>query len=297
MCPYANSELPDTAEAHFAVFATPLINQAVSHAATLQTHPDAEVLHKLRVALRRLRSLLWAYRPLLDKEVDDRQRALFKDLAAAAGQTRDWDILIDLLGKVSAEKNIPLDHLRAARAAASDRSRATLCHAEISAKLDDALKSSDVALSHAHRHMPLKKFAQKRLQSAERTLHKRMRAASRSTGSDYEAYHEVRKAGKKVRYLLDFFEPMLGHKQLKSVKALKKIQKRFGALNDVVASQELLNDNRALFASDSAARQALKALEKERKKNFARPPACCADSGQRFTAKENGNMLTQPSPF
>lgn len=84
--------------------------------------------------------------------------------------------------------------------------------------------------------------------------------------SDYAAYHEVRKAGKKVRYLLEFFEPLLPKKQLKSTKELKKIQKRFGALNDVVASEELLRGKRDIFPDDTSAANALAALEKERKR-------------------------------
>ena len=65
--------------------ASPLIDEAMQHAATLDGNTDPEVLHKLRVALRRLRTLFWAYRPLLDEEFDTRQRALFRYLATSAG--------------------------------------------------------------------------------------------------------------------------------------------------------------------------------------------------------------------
>lgn len=65
----------------------------------LETEPDAEKLDKLRVSLRQLRTLLWAYRPLLDSEFDSQQRAVNKFLANAAGSTRDWDILIGLVEK------------------------------------------------------------------------------------------------------------------------------------------------------------------------------------------------------
>ncbi|RFU44494.1 CHAD domain-containing protein [Paraburkholderia sp. DHOC27] len=261
-----NSSVPasDTAEAHFTTFATPLIEVAVAHAAALQENADAEVLHKLRVALRRLRSLLWAYRPLLDKALDDRQRNLLKGLAQAAGQTRDWDILIGLLCELGDDK-APLDKLRAARVEASNKSRAILSHAAIGSQLDDALRSAQATLDISRRNTSLKQFAKKRLRSAEKSLRKRMRRASHGSRSNYEAYHEVRKAGKKMRYLLDFFEPMLARKHHKSVKKLKRIQKRFGALNDVVASEGLLAENRSLFDRERDARQALKALEKERR--------------------------------
>ncbi|WP_233849676.1 CHAD domain-containing protein [Paraburkholderia sp. HD33-4] len=255
----------DSAESHFSSYAEPLVREAIAHASALEADPDAEVLHKLRVALRRLRSLLWAYRPLLDSGLDDRQRALFKQLAGSAGQTRDWDILIEILGETVGPRRTPFDRLRAARAAASERSREELSHASMSFELQDAVTSSSAALNETHKNTSLKRFARKRLDAAEKSLHKRMRVASRSKRSNYAAYHEVRKAGKKVRYLLDFFEPLLGTKQLKTVKELKRIQKRFGSLNDVVASEALINNNPELFKDDRAVRDALRILEKERK--------------------------------
>jgi hypothetical protein len=44
-----------------------------------------------------------------------------------------------------------------------------------------------------------------------------MRRASHAKRSDYASYHEVRKAGKKVRYLLEFFEPLLARKHSSSL--------------------------------------------------------------------------------
>jgi CHAD domain-containing protein len=52
-----------------------------------------------------------------------------------------------------------------------------------------------------------------------------MRHVSKSGRVDYASYHNVRKAGKKVRYLLDFFKGSLSKKQLKSTKGLKKLQR------------------------------------------------------------------------
>lgn len=261
----ASSVKPDNAESHFSSYAAPLVDQAVAHAAELRENPDAEVLHKLRVALRRLRSLLWAYRPLLDRDLDDKQRALLKHLAGAAGRTRDWDILIELLGDVLEEDQLPIDRLRVARSAVAEESRETLTHAGIQSQLEDAVASSSVALDSAHQSTPLKKFARRRVQSAQKSLHRRMHRASRSKRSDYDSYHEVRKAGKKVRYLLDFFEPLLAKKQLKMTKELKRLQKRFGALNDVVASEELLSANPEIFDKATEIKKAHNALQRERK--------------------------------
>jgi CHAD domain-containing protein len=257
-----------TAQAHFSHYAAPLIRNALACAAALHANSDAEVLHKLRVSLRRLRTLLWAYRPLLDETFDNQQRALFKFYASAAGKTRDWDILIALLDEIDDSGTPPRDALQAARAKTLASSRDTLEHADVKSALRDALKEGNRELNTAHERTPLPKFARKRLRTAQKSLAKRMKRAAHARRSDYASYHEVRKAGKKLRYLTEFFEPMLAKKQLKAVKPLKKLQKRFGALNDVVASEQLLRDSQNLFADERDAAHALNALAKERKRRM-----------------------------
>ena len=255
-----------TAQASFTSYAAPLVDAAVSHAAALSADPDAEVLHKLRVSLRRLRSLLWAYRPLLNTKFDDEQRALFKFFANAAGKTRDWDILIDLLNELDNAGHAPDAALTAARAKALGASRETLALANVKSTLRDALKEANKELNTAHVRTSLPKFARKRLACAQKSLDKRMKRASRARRSDYASYHEVRKAGKKLRYLIEFFAPLLAKKQKKTVKDLKKIQKRFGALNDVIASEALLRENHEALADRADVERAFDALEKERKR-------------------------------
>ncbi|CAB3809008.1 hypothetical protein LMG27177_06676 [Paraburkholderia fynbosensis] len=110
---------------------------------------------------------------------------------------------------------------------------------------------------------PLTKFAQKRVTAAQDQLKKRMHRASKASSSDYSSYHDVRKAGKKVRYLIEFFEPVLKKKQRQSLKNLKQLQKRFGALNDVVASRDLLDAHRASLPDGVDAKAALRALKKK----------------------------------
>ena len=257
-----------TAQAHFSHYAAPLIDNALACAAALKSNPDAEVLHKLRVSLRRLRTLLWAYRPLLNEQFDNQQRALFKFYANAAGKTRDWDILIGLLEAMGDEQDQSGEALHAEREKTLETSRQTLEQTDVKHALHDALKEANRQLNTAHERTPLPKFARKRVAAAQKSMSKRMKHAAHAKRSDYASYHEVRKAGKKLRYLTEFFEPMLAKKQLKAVKPLKKLQKRFGALNDVVASEQLLRDNRTLFADDAAVAHALDALAKQRKRRM-----------------------------
>jgi CHAD domain-containing protein len=264
------------AESTFAALAAPLVDEALVHSASIHADASPESLHQLRVALRRLRSLWWAYRPLLDKAENARQRALYRFLADAAGRTRDWDILLELLAGTH-DASVEGGHARAvpaglreARERALATSRDTLLNADLRNVLHDALASTSKELNTAPERHELQKFAAKRVRIAEKSLRKRMRRASRAKRADYEALHDVRKSGKRVRYLIEFFGPALadgGHER--TLKRLKNLQQCFGELNDVIASVALLRDNMNLFSNKDEARVAL-ALLKERRRQHRR---------------------------
>ncbi|SAK81416.1 CHAD domain-containing protein [Caballeronia temeraria] len=255
-----------TAEARFGDLASPLIEEATRHASALDGNTDPEMLHKLRVALRRLRTLFWAYRPLLEEEFDTRQRALFKYLATSAGSARDWDILLELLHALHVEG---LDEsVKTHRAAVLATSIETIANADVKHVLLSGLKEAKHQLNTGRRRVPVERFAKKRISAARGQLKKRIKQALRAKESNYAAYHEVRKAGKKVRYLIEFFEPDIAPGLRKKVKSLKRLQKRFGALNDVVASRGLLADSQGALPDDIDTKQATRALKTEQKHRF-----------------------------
>ncbi|MBP0589966.1 CHAD domain-containing protein [Paraburkholderia sp. LEh10] len=254
------------AESTFAALAAPLVDEALERTASIHADASPESLHQLRVALRRLRSLWWAYRPLLDKQENTRQRALYRFLADAAGKTRDWDILLELLaGEEGDTREVPAC-LRDARERALAASRETLLNADIRDVLHSALASTSKELNTGAERHALPKFAARRVRAAEKSLHRRMRVASRAKRSDYESLHDVRKAGKKVRYLIEFFGPVLdGDEHERTLGRLKKLQQCFGELNDVIASVALLRENMSLFADEREANEALAYLKQRRK--------------------------------
>jgi len=261
--------LPDRdalAESSFAIYASPLVTEAIGQVSALRDDADAEKLHKLRIALRRLRTLLWAYRPILDEKFDNEQRALFKFMANAAGNTRDWDILIKLVEKDSDQAL--LDAFRRSRNETAEKSAETLSNAHLDKTLRNAVSEANRELNTSPTRTPLRKFAQKRVKTAQQQLKKRMRHASKAGSSDYNSYHDVRKAGKKVRYLIEFFEPLLGKKQRNGLKGLKRLQKHFGALNDAVASRDLLDANRSSLPADVDATSVFRALKKEQQRQI-----------------------------
>jgi CHAD domain-containing protein len=105
----------EPAQQAFKSYAAPLVDQAIELAKGVREDASPETLHKLRVSLRRLRSLWWAFAPLLDKVENARQRAVYKFLATAAGKTRDWDILIELLSQADGDAQGLMPKLEQAR--------------------------------------------------------------------------------------------------------------------------------------------------------------------------------------
>jgi len=257
-----------SAQEAFASYAAPLVDEAIEYANAVREDTSPEALHKLRVSLRRLRSLWWAFVPLLDKGENTRQRALYKFLATAAGKTRDWDILIELIAQEESLAREMTPGLHEARGEALATSRETLSNADVKHLLRDALTGATKELNTAHERVPLRKFAERRVSDSERSLKKRMKRASRAKRSNYASFHDVRKAGKKLRYLLEFFKPVLKGSRKRTLKRLKQIQKRFGALNDIVASEMLLRNNTALLSGSGDVDAALHWFEKERKRRL-----------------------------
>ncbi|WP_179747048.1 CHAD domain-containing protein [Paraburkholderia bryophila] len=257
-----------SAQAAFTAYAEPLVDEAIEEGKAVREDASPEALHKFRVSLRRLRSLWWAFQPLLEQAENTRQRALYKYLATAAGKTRDWDILGELLSRRKSAASGLAPGLQQARDDALATSRETLSNADVKHLLREALSSAAKELNTAPERVPLQEFANQRVAASERALKKRMKRARRAKRANYTAFHDVRKEGKKLRYLLEFFAPVLSGGHKRTLKRLKQIQKRFGTLNDIVASEMLLRDNAALLADTGDTDAALHWLKKERKRRM-----------------------------
>ncbi|QGZ64887.1 CHAD domain-containing protein [Paraburkholderia acidisoli] len=255
----------ESAQSQFAHYARPLVDEALTRAALVD--PNADDFHKLRIALRRLRTLLWAWRPLLGRDAAERERAFLKRAAAAAGEARDWDIAVKLLGaQDEAGESLAGERLEAARREARARAAVTLSAADLKHALREMLHATNRALNTSSQRTPVKRLARERVDDARRALKQRRRRAEKAKRGDYAAWHEVRKGAKKLRYLLEFFGPELKARDIDRLESLKKLQKRFGKLNDAVATEQLLAAHPEVFADSASAETALAALKRERKR-------------------------------
>ncbi|MGF6917358.1 CHAD domain-containing protein [Paraburkholderia sp. 40] len=251
----------------FSSLAAPVVAEAVQRARELSTQSDAEGFHQLRVAFRKLRALYWAYSPYLGEESTAQATEEFKRLAAVAGGTRDWDIAGDLL-RAAKESGASIELLVAAarekREQAVVHSQTMIKSDDVEAFLNDVLLRAQTTLLSRCDNLPIQAFAEKRVRLAQRALQKRSRRAARSEDTHEEDLHDVRKAGKKLRYLLEFFQPVIKGGHGRTIKELTSVQNKLGQFNDIAASEALIRSASFNEVPPEVVQESLQWLEKQK---------------------------------
>ncbi|MFU8840273.1 MAG: CHAD domain-containing protein [Nitriliruptoraceae bacterium] len=206
-------------------------------------HVDDEALHAFRIAVRQTRSLLGQSRRVLPKDVRKAQAEAFRWLGTVTSPARDldvyvagWDQLVAPLRRSNAQALEPvLAHLAGQRA---------IAHGEVARALRSRTARELREGWRAWLDLPDIEVvggrdAVRRLGAvtAERILdaHNRLLADGRRIDADTpaEQLHELRKDGKRLRYLLEGFGDLGGHKQAKRVIGqLKALQDNLGAHQD-----------------------------------------------------------------
>jgi len=219
---------------------------------------DAEELHDMRVATRRMRAAL----ALFSADLNDQALAPFlKDLrrtGRALGSVRDLDVFREKLqaytDKLPAGQSGGLEPLLAAWEAQRTLARDALLayldgerYASFRAEFGRSLEAPEAwreALG-----LPSGEGATRRLRWAvPAVVYERMAEARACAeplarpGAALADFHRLRIAGKRLRYALEFFEEVLGSETADLIKAMKDLQDHLGNLQDAVVACGLLRD-------------------------------------------------------
>jgi CHAD domain-containing protein len=214
---------------------------------------DPEVLHDLRVALRRLRSLLRSHPALLAHGRHAHRRRL-KRLARATNPARDADVLLALLGRYRTAGARDLG-----AAIAQERVRA---YEQLRAEVIPGLLALAPRLESALRPaLPAGAVAAVRREAGARAGELLARFAAQlaalAAPDDHAGVHAARITGKRLRYLL---EPWTASDTAaaQAVKRLKRFQDDSGALCD----RYLLLDRAVAAVAAAVRRRALGPVRK-----------------------------------
>lgn len=203
-------------------------------------HGAPDAVHQMRIAARRLRSALQAYRAVLDQTRTGPVARDLRHLGRQLAPARDAEVLrerIDadlaalppelLLGPVRAEATRHFARMEAEARAAVLTALDSPEHLALLDALDDLVE-----------HPPLARRAGRRAAKTLSTRHtaKRLRAAMKSAldGDSDAALHSARKAAKRLRYAVE----VTGERP----RGLKSLQKALGRHQDAVVARPVLRE-------------------------------------------------------
>ncbi len=206
-----------------------------------------EFIHQLRVALRRLRSLLRVFAPALPSEFVADWNERLRENADDFGEARDLDVLYEEILAPVAAADTHEDSAIARLVEKVDAARAT-ARAEARLKLDPAAQGRlligfTAALhalpEHAGETEALPAFARHQLDRLRKRMRRRHEAAADLVPA---RLHALRIAGKRLRYAVEFFAPLMPAKSgARYLEGLTRVQNALGFVNDVdVARTRLL---------------------------------------------------------
>jgi len=206
---------------------------------------DVEFLHDYRVAIRRTRSVLRQMRDVFDPSELERIRAEFKWLQDQTSVTRDLDVYqhefeqLRALAPVAARADLePIEPLlRERHSRARTAMEAALSGTRAKTLRDDWLEMLQglVLADHDLREdatQPIAALAARRIIQVHRRMVKMGTAITPDSKPD--GYHELRKKGKELRYLLELFgAPLFDPDVVKPlIKTLKGLQDVLGRHQD-----------------------------------------------------------------
>lgn len=234
---------------------------------------DIEGVHKVRVGLRRMRSALSVFAPVIPRAVT---RALAKELRRSAREldrARDLDVYIsETLSKAPEKKatkalrKIALNH----RDEAYVRVSKLVQGKRYTSFKEDFTQWLDTGGWRAELSAEERRALQRRVTPFATRVLEQHRAQVLEDGKqidrmDSEALHRLRIDCKKLRYATEFFAPLYGERMVDFTQHLKALQDLLGTLHDTAVIAELHRDLLKGTVNSKLKRMARK-LEKQRGK-------------------------------
>ena len=215
-----------------------------------------EALHDLRVAVRRLRSWLGAFKPWLKKDVSRKRRRSLSSTAQGTRETRDAAVHLEWLRKERPALNGRQRVGQAWLTERFEREREEGCGAALTAAAEFGAIASALARKLTFYRAPVREpdtsdrfgtvFAEHLLAQSDK-LRKRLGRVHEFT--DVSEAHRARIAAKNLRYVAEPIAKLVGRGD-EMIQRLKKLQDSLGELHDVhVFAEELVTATEKAAAS------------------------------------------------
>lgn len=233
----------DDLRSAFTTIAQSCISQFRRNEAILADRISPEAVHQARVALRRLRSAMALFKPLLNDSPTRRFRERIRRLARILGEVRDLDVLRSQFDPGAIPGGLDTKHRKAlarlGRALAGPAVRRLMLDlAEWLAVGEWRTAPATLRINDA----PLREFTARAFDRSRRRIRRNGRHLAR-IGSG--GCHRLRKDAKELRYAIGFFGNIhrrgsTGRKRRQFLHHLERLQHQLGKLNDAMTAERWL---------------------------------------------------------
>jgi inorganic triphosphatase YgiF len=238
----------------FQAVARACLRQICANAERLRHRASPEVIHQLRVALRRLRSLITSFKRVVGDARLPAIKAELKWLTGELDAARNLDVLLQGEYRIAlVQKDDPdglkglgtrlrgarrMAYARAAGAVESERFRRLLIDLLVWIETGPWTGAAQTA---SERRRPIRDFAAAELRQRRRKIARRGEALREL---DDAHRHKLRIEAKKLRYAADVFAGLFDRpRRAKAfIEALKGVQDTLGELNDIVVGERLAHE-------------------------------------------------------
>jgi CHAD domain-containing protein len=221
---------------------------------------DDEAIHDLRVAIRRIRTLLKLVRPIYGRFHTDAVRDAFTQLHRATGAMRDEEVLEETLADVDVPAFTPWRTRRKARERALRRGVVAHLKTPELPRARTLLEALIALPVKPARDKDLAKFARRVIERARGGVESRRDTPT----TDVVGLHELRIAYKELRYAAELFAEALPTDLAAMAGPAAKFQKRLGEIHDLDMALMTIRRARGLALETRAL--VIEKLEAERAK-------------------------------
>lgn len=227
--------------------------EAFHYQTLVRASTNPEIVHDMRVSLRRLWAAMSSFEPLFKQSVKYTHLSKkTRRLARKLGAVRDLDVLIELLNLHKPHFSQSLPVLNIIDKLISHYSYLkNINHAKLLKYLDKLAKKEfeDKFLrGFEHFSVSKKKPTKKAKKIFLKTLENFYAQATQSINN--HALHQLRIAAKKLRYCLEFFELCYQTQVTDYLKLLRQLQELLGDIHDCDVMMEQLADGQIFFSTE-----------------------------------------------
>lgn len=202
---------------------------------------DVETVHRLRISIRTLRSLLAFVRPYQKNGQNEAMEQDLRDLVAATSHLRELDVLLNELGQMNFVASDLIEAVQLARNEECTRTidffsskKAQKAFARVAKNAahiqwENAIEKNGLARSTVRKHF--EKFAA--------STHREIAEVNLA---DTKRMHTARKHAKQVRYTAERLRDLLGDEALETAKSMEAQQDRLGELCDAVVNIDIIEN-------------------------------------------------------